>query len=186
MDLWSHQQPASAHEMLKSQPPSADNAWNALMLVIGWIKHAETKAAATLGASGVIGGVLYTLVRNESTPSLGFGIAASVCAIFMFGAGASAGMALRPRLRSPEESTNLLYYDHIVRMYCTRIDAYTTSLIALLLDHRSLIAAIADQVWANAHVARQKYRWGSLGVISLLLALTALALAAALSALRIS
>lgn len=185
MDSWSHRQPA-APETSASQPepepPNADNAWNALTLVIGWIKHAETKAAATLGASGIIGGILYTLVKNERDPSLGFGISAAVCAVFMFVAGISAGMALRPRLRSPEEPTNLLYYDHIARMYRTRIDAYTDSLIALLLDHRSLVAAIAGQVWANAHVARQKYRWGSLGIISFLLALATLALTATLSA----
>jgi hypothetical protein len=184
MGWWLRRQSVATSEMPTLQSaanhPSPDNAWKTLELIIDWIKHAETKAVATLGVSGVIGGVLYTLVKNEHNASAWFGVSASICAVFMFGAGIGAGMALRPRLRSPKGSANLLYYDHIASKYHTNIDAYTDSLTTLILDHKALIVAIAGQVWANAHVARRKYYWGSVGIISLLLALVALAATAIL------
>jgi len=151
-----------------------DNAWRALALVNDWIKHAETKAVATLAASGVAGGVLYTLVRGEPKPSLAFKVTAVACAVFVLGGGLGAGMALRPRLRSREEPSNLLYYNHLARMYPTRADKYTDALTALVQDPDELMSAVAGQVWANAHVARRKYRWGGAGIACLLLGLAAL------------
>jgi hypothetical protein len=174
--------PAASPTHAESKRPSPDDAWMALALVVDWIKHAETKAVATLAASGVVGGVLYTLAENHRGSDLAFRVAATACGVFAFGAGLGAGMVLRPRLRSPEEPTNLLYYDHIARMYRTGVDAYVDSLTALMLDHRALVDAIAGQIWANAHVARRKYRWGGVGIVSLLLALLTLALTALLDA----
>jgi hypothetical protein len=186
MRWWTRQQPAAvptASSMpAESTGPSPEDAWKALALVVDWIKHAETKAVATLAASGVVGGLLYSLVQSYRGSNLAFRVAATACGVFVFGAGLGAGMTLRPRLRSPEEPTSLLYYDHVARIYRTRVDAYVESLTALMLDRSALLDAITTQIWANAHVARRKYYWGSLGTVSLLLALLMLALTALLNA----
>ena len=42
----------------------AAEAWKAASLVNDWVRHAETKSAGVLAASGVVGGVLYNLVKG--------------------------------------------------------------------------------------------------------------------------
>ena len=43
--------------------PQPDQAWKALGLVNEWVRHAETKVAATLAATGVTAGALLNGVR---------------------------------------------------------------------------------------------------------------------------
>ncbi|WP_150258160.1 Pycsar system effector family protein [Streptomyces venezuelae] len=162
-----------------AQPPNADHAWKALGLVIDWIKHAEAKAAATLAATGVTGGVLYNLVKDVSSPSTWLILSSMLCALAVVGAGACASLVLWPRLNMKEEPTSLLYFHHIARGH-TASDSYAASLIALTQDAESLVAEIAKQGWANAKVARKKYMWGGIAVYILLFALTTLSITAAL------
>ncbi|MFF4251685.1 Pycsar system effector family protein [Streptomyces sp. NPDC001663] len=154
-----------------------DQAWKALSLVVDWIKHAETKAAATLASSGVTATILYNLVKEEKKFSCISLVCASACTLFTALAALCAGLALRPRLRSEEEPTSPLYYHHIARKYERRSgsDLYIEQLKALTADADLLVSEIASQIWANAHVARDKYRWGNYGLTSLLLALPTLA-----------
>ncbi|MBF6164478.1 hypothetical protein IU486_06775 [Streptomyces gardneri] len=42
-------------------------AWRALELVIGLVKHAETKSVAALATAGVLGEVLFVLLRASTT-----------------------------------------------------------------------------------------------------------------------
>ncbi|MFE9310360.1 Pycsar system effector family protein [Streptomyces sp. NPDC007920] len=163
------------------QPPNADHAWKALGLVIDWIKHAETKAGATLGATGVTGGVLYNLVKDVATPSTWLILSSMLCALAVAGAGLCASLVLWPRLKMKEEPTSLLYFHHIARGH-TAGDTYATSLIALTQDVESLVTEIARQGWANAKVAHSKYMWGGRAIRLLLLALVTLAITAALRA----
>ncbi|MEU2617562.1 Pycsar system effector family protein [Streptomyces sp. NPDC007157] len=149
--------------------------------MVDWIKHAESKAAATLASSGVVAAILYNLLKDEKKLNLPSLICTVACAFFAATAALCAGMALRPRLRSREEPKSALYYHHIARKHVRKqgSDTYVEQLKALTADSDLLVAEIAAQIWANAHVARDKYRWGNYGLTSLLLALPALTATAA-------
>ncbi|MCX5124591.1 Pycsar system effector family protein [Streptomyces sp. NBC_00347] len=159
--------------------PNADHAWKALGLVIDWIKHAETKAGATLAATGVTGGVLYNLIKDVTTPSTWLIVSSALCALSVAGAGLCAAMVLWPRLGMKEEPTSLLYFHHIARGH-TASDTYATSLVALTKDMDALVTEIASQGWANSRVAHDKYMWGGWAIRILLIALVALAVSTAL------
>jgi len=177
-------QPPAQTQPAGSDPdiPSSANAWETLKLVSEWIRHAEAKASGTLAGSGIVGGVLYTLVTSQNRNSPAFAIFAAVCAFCVFVAAFAAAMALRPRLHARGAPTSLLNYHHIVRRFRADVDGYTNAFTALLDDPGRLVAAIAAQTWANAHVARKKYRWNNIGMLALLGALAAGAAAAAVVA----
>ncbi|WP_336116253.1 Pycsar system effector family protein [Streptomyces sp. PTD9-10] len=160
-------------------PPNADHAWKALGLVIDWIKHAETKAGATLAAAGVTGGVLYNLVKGVAHPSTGLILSSMLCALSVVGAGLCASLVLWPRLKMKEEPTSLLYFHHIARGHAAG-DTYASSLIELTQNVEALVTEIARQGWANAKVAHNKYMWAGRAIRFLLTALAALSLTAGL------
>ncbi|MFD5492224.1 Pycsar system effector family protein [Streptomyces sp. NPDC127091] len=160
-------------------PPNADHAWKALGLVIDWIKHAETKAGATLAAAGVTGGVLFNLLKDVTTPSRWLIASSILCAISVAGAGLCAAMVLWPRLKMKEDPTSLLYFHHIARGH-TVSNTYADSLSALTKDMDALVREIASQGWANSKVAHDKYMWGGWAIRILLIALVALSVSAAL------
>jgi hypothetical protein len=151
-----------------------------LAFVNGLIQHAEAKAATTLAASGVIGGVLYNLAENERHRSVAFSTSTITCGTFAVTAAGSAALALIPRLGTREEPTSLIYFYHIARKYAKAFGSarYVEELRALSENSDELLREIAAQIWANAHVARQKYRWSSRALVALLLAILALAAAA--------
>lgn len=144
-----------------SLPPQPDQAWKALSLVVDWIKHAETKAGALLGASGVSGGVLYNLVKSQADRSLALNFAAGGAGALLFVSALCAALALRPRLWSTEEPTSNLYYQHIARRHARSngSKSYADLVFELTTDGTKLVNEIAGQVWANAHVANDKYKW---------------------------
>ncbi|MEV6190674.1 Pycsar system effector family protein, partial [Streptomyces albidoflavus] len=158
-------------------PPNPDHAWKALSLVIDWIKHAETKAGATLAAAGVTGGVLYNLVKDVQGPSSWLIISAILCALAVLTTGLCAALVLWPRLRMKEDPTSLLYFHHIARGHATS-DSYAASLLPLTSDIEALVSEIAKQSWANSKVAHTKYMWGGHAIRLLLLALAMLSLTA--------
>ncbi|MGW3872786.1 Pycsar system effector family protein [Streptomyces sp. NPDC005055] len=159
--------------------PNADHAWKALGLVIDWIKHAETKAGATLAAAGVTGGVLYNLMKDVTTPSTWLILASALCALAVAGAGLCAGFVLWPRLKMKEEPTSLLYFHHIARGHAAS-DTYAASFISLTTDMDALVTEIAKQGWANSKVAHEKYMWGGRAIRLLLIALITLCVTAGL------
>lgn len=148
-----------------------------LSLVNDWIRHAETKAAGTMATSGVAAGVLYNLLKDVSGPGKLIGILATICVILIVTAGLAAAWALRPRLWSREEPTSNLYFDHIARRHSKKDggDAFGETIRALSVADFELVGEIAGQIWANAHVARAKYRSANIGLSAVLLALIALA-----------
>lgn len=160
-----------------SLPPQPDQAWKALGLVVDWIKHAETKAGSILAGSGVSGGVLYNLVKSQDERSWALNWAAGGAGALLFLAALGAAMALRPRLRSKEEPTSSLYYLHIARRHSRSggSKAYADSVLELTSDGSKLVNEIAGQVWANAHVASDKYRWINWAMAAFLLGLLLLA-----------
>lgn len=156
---------------------SPDQAWKMLSLVNDWIKHAETKASGTMAAAGVAAGVLYNLLKDVSCPGKLIGIPAAICVVLVVTAGLAAAWALRPRLWSREEPTSNLYFDHIARRHSKKAGAgaFGETIRTLSAADFELVGEIAGQIWANAHVARAKYRWANIGLSAVLLALIALA-----------
>lgn len=157
-----------------------DQAWRMLGLVNDWIKHAETKAAGTIATAGVAAGVLYNLLKDVTASGNSIKVPAVICAILIVLAGLSAAWALWPRLRSREEPTSNLYFDHIARRHSRNagVAEYEKVVRSLSAEDATLIGEIAGQIWANAHVARAKYKWAGVGLSAVLLALAALAVTA--------
>ncbi len=177
--------------MTDTTPPAPtvgdpEQAWKALTLVTDWVKHAESKAAATLAAAGVIGGVLYGLVKDQRHPSGALDAASVICGLLSLAAALFAGLSLVPRVWSTKEPTSALYFHHIARRHAraTGSASYSASLRNLIADDEQLINEIADQIWANAHIARDKFRWGNLGLLTILLSVIALAATALIASIQ--
>src|SRR3954451_11200043 len=105
-----------------SPPPppdfsASDDAWRTLTLVVEWVKHAETKAAATLASTGVVAGLLYNLVSQARKPGVAFAVVASATAAAVVVAAVGAGAALRPRLSVGAVPLSLLYYQGIANRF---------------------------------------------------------------------
>ncbi|MEI5098342.1 DUF5706 domain-containing protein [Streptomyces sp. PmtG] len=132
----------------------------------------------------MVGGVLYSLSTGGEDHSAWFAAAAALSVVCAVASGLSAGLVLWPRQRlsGAVTSTSLLFYDHIGREYAAGHTDYRDRLNALLRDEDALVAAVAEQIWANAVVARRKFRWVARSIGLLLVSLIALAVAAVLSA----
>lgn len=154
----------------------AAEAWKAMGLVNDWVKHAETKAATTLAAAGVIGGVLYNLVKDLTTFDCLMKLAIPLCGLLILIAAGCAIAALWPRLAGGGPPTSTLYFDHIARKHPHFAAAYVEELRALVCSPDELISQLGQQVWANARVARRKYQAVGWGLVSLFSGGAALAL----------
>jgi len=161
-------------------PPATDDAWRTLLLVVDFVKHAETKAAATLAFAGVLGGVLYTLVSQQKKPGVVLIVAAAGCALTIVATAVAAGVALRPRVRVRLEGSSpaLLFYRSVADRFPDDADAYVRQFTALTADRPALLAAVAEQIWANSVVATRKYRAAHVAVTASLVASGALAVTA--------
>lgn len=164
--------------------PDPDQAWKALSLVNDWIKHADTKVAATLAATAATAIALFNLANNEAKPNDVFIVAASGCGAILFWTVCCALAALTPRRRATKDATpkvydNLLFYNHIANAYPSgKKAAYVDAFSRLTMDDAVLTKHIAEQVHANAAVADQKFGWVDKAIGSLALAVGFFALAA--------
>jgi hypothetical protein len=159
--------------------PDPDPAWKTLGLINDWVKHAETKGAGSLAAAGVIGGILFNVIKDRPHVNIGVGIAATACAICVVVAALFAAASLWPRLRGREQPTSPLYFSHIARAH-TDISTYRDTFRLLTADKEQIIREVAAQVWANAHVAHKKYRWAGYAIAAVIGALLCLAITAIL------
>lgn len=91
--------------------PEPDQAWKALSLVNDWIRHAETKVAATLAATGVSAGILFTIWRDWSDPSWLAVIVGYFSALALLAAGWACAMGLLPRRTAASEKDGFI--DHV-------------------------------------------------------------------------
>ncbi|MDP9824062.1 Pycsar system effector family protein [Nocardioides massiliensis] len=162
--------PVTEVEEDASAPVDAAEAWKAVGLVNEWVRHAETKAAAALATAGVIGGVLFSLVKDQTVFSLTIKIFGPASGALAFAAGIAAVVALWPRLRATEPPTSLLYFDHIARKYPRNNQGaeYVAALKGLVADPDGLLEQLGQQVWANARVARRKFRWAGWAMVALI------------------
>ncbi len=185
---------------IAADPPSApsqpnpDHAWKTLSLVNEWVKHGETKSAATLAAAGVGAGVLYNLVKNQSDPSVWLSITAGLSGLLLVLSGLAALGALTPRLHLPtsgwvnrlnekrrsrnatgdqppapatstaDDPANPLFFEHIARDYPRDVHTYPKVLAALAANDAALTEHIARQVHANSLIAHRKFTFANRAV----------------------
>jgi hypothetical protein len=169
-------------------PPDPEQAWRALALVNDWVKHAETKLAAVLAATGVSGGVLFNLVKDQTHYSHLYGLAATVCGLSVVAAGIFAVIGLYPRVRlrrkSTEDTVNPLFFHDVARAYKGDAPSYQAVLHTLTTNPDDLVRHISQQVHANAAVAQRKYLWANRAIRALILDLLALGAVATITALK--
>lgn len=83
--------------MVDDVEPDPDQAWKALSLVNEWVRHAETKVAATLAAAGVSGGLLYSIAKDWPQASLLAWLVGHLAAGMLVVTAWTCGMGLMPR-----------------------------------------------------------------------------------------
>lgn len=160
-----------------------ENSWKTLDLVLSLIKHAETKAIATLAASGVVGQILFALVQPGSKKApIAVLVSAGVCALFVTGSGLCAMCVLWPRLKSGDSASNLLYFGDFMGDRSLTRQRYVQAMVELSRRPDDIAEQLAAQVWANADVARRKFRFADSAVSCLLVAMVVLAVTAFVSA----
>jgi hypothetical protein len=163
---------------------TTDDAWKLLDVVVGWVKHAEAKAVATLAAAGVVGGLLYNVVRSEPQPSFPLEVCAALCGILVMATAVCSACALWPRLQFSGTSRSLLYFSHIVQDHEKDEGAYGEAFRTLADDQNKMLGQLASQIWTNSRIATQKYWWSNLALVALLLAIGAIASTAGLALLK--
>jgi hypothetical protein len=162
-------------------PANAEAGWRILSIVNDWTKHAEGKAVAVLASSGVLGSLLYTLVKGADRLPTAVVVTALVSASLLLLTATCASIALRPRLRTAGQPTNPLFYDHVARRHRDGPQSYRLVLAALANDSKALLDAVADQIWATSRTARAKYRWANRALVLLMPAIASLVLTAVLT-----
>jgi hypothetical protein len=162
----------------------AAEAWKAVSLVNDWVRHAETKSAGILAFSGVVGGVLYNLIKSPADFDCWVRLGASTCGLFVFVAAVCASCALWPRLAAREPATSVLYFEHIAREHPGSPEDYIKRLKEVLSSSDALVEQLGQQVWANARVARKKFTWAGYALVSLLVAVAGLTIVVCDLALR--
>jgi hypothetical protein len=168
-------QPQPACENRPSPDPG--HAWNVLAVVSESIRHAEMKGALIMGAAGAVGGLLYNLYGNDTHHRIIVDVAVAFCGLSTVAAATFAALCLTPRLRSKDGPNSVVYFHHIARRHntATGFADYGAVLKTMSSDHDRLIEDIAAQIWANAHIACQKFLMARLGVIAILTAFVTLA-----------
>jgi hypothetical protein len=152
-----------------------ERAWKVFDVINAKIEHADTKAAAILGACGIAAAAVIGLISVRSNNDIALAVAAATSAAFILAAATfSCGVLWPRRLRSgPPES--LLYFDHIARRGQAAPGAYRDELRALLIDPEALSCEVIKQAWATAHVAAKKYDFLDRAMISMFGVLVTLA-----------
>ncbi|HEU5352916.1 MAG TPA: Pycsar system effector family protein [Actinocrinis sp.] len=179
------QAPDTEVEANASAPdPNPDQVWRVLDHVTRMVTHAENKAALTLASAGVLAGSLYSVVHGAHGIGAPTATVTAVCGALILAASVCAGISLWSRIWPKQEPINLIYFHHVARRY-QRGDQqsaarYAEALVALTRQPDRLAADIAEQVWANAHVATSKYLWVNRGLAALLAAAALLGIACAL------
>lgn len=172
-----------------SAQPDLEQAWKTLALVNDMVKQAEAKLGVVLATTGVAVAILFNLVNGKTAVGdLPFDVAAAANAFFAAAAGTCAMIGLYPRINSrrriASDPVNPLFFYDIACAFDGDPAGYEARLKALIASQYELTAHLAQQIHANAMVARAKYSWANRAVRALLLDLLALASLAAVIALR--
>ncbi|MEW1735866.1 Pycsar system effector family protein [Nocardia beijingensis] len=154
-----HRWRRSAQQLDESVPHSSDEVWRILAQGHDWIKFADTKAAADLTASGVLGGLALKSLppwdRMGDAP-LHYWLMLLSC-IF---AGASALIALfvlTPRVKN-NHGSSLIFFRDIALTHRTA-DSYRQKVEEVAAANGgSLVNDAYEQIWSVAMVAKMKFQ----------------------------
>lgn len=138
---------------------NADHAWKLLSLVNEWIRHADSKATATLAFTGALGALLYNLVKNLADTGLCLDALVVLTCALLGSATILCGLTLAPRTHDQEahpDEINRIFFGSISKHYQGRRPEYRDVLSTLTSDPQELVRDLADQIHANARIAAQK------------------------------
>lgn len=158
--------------------PNPEHAWKALALVNEWIRHADAKAGVTLAFTGVLGAMVFNLVKNvdRRTPMFDLFVVLA-CALLVLTAGLC-GWTLTPRVNDRDadpESINRLYFGSISRHFGGRRPEYVEVLSTLTAVPPELVKDLAHQIHTNAKIATVKTKYAKWAIRSALAAGAAVA-----------
>jgi hypothetical protein len=161
-----------------------EQVWHVLDATNRWVAHGEGKAALALASAGAIAGALFAVVQAAHHVSVLSGCAIALCGAFDLAAAVCAALCLWARLGADAEPTSLIFFHHLARKYGDRADEYVEALLESVRDGEKLSVDIARQIWANAQVAKRKFRWANLSVAALIGTLVSFAAACVSLAVR--
>lgn len=166
-------------------PADVEQAWKILALVNEWIRHSEAKTAATLAASGVTGGLLFSLFRAFQSPTIWQIVCVSIGAAAAVTAFVCSAASLRPRLswKKQQDTTthgnnttrfNPLFFQDVAHGFKGDHVAYVEKLLQVTGDCKQLFEQVCHQIVANSSVASRKFSWNNRALCALLVAVAAL------------
>ncbi|MGD8150433.1 Pycsar system effector family protein [Ornithinimicrobium sp. Y1694] len=138
---------------------TAEQAWKLLSMVNEWIRFADAKAGATLAFSGVMGTLLYNLVKDLHQRTTWLDVTVVLTCTLLFLAVLLAGWTIAPRMKGKDvvpDTINNLYFASIAANYKGNRLAYREELGRLSTDSQALVEELADQIHVNATIATAK------------------------------
>lgn len=138
---------------------TAEQAWKVLSMVNGWIQFADAKAGATLAFSGVMGTLLYNVVKDLHQRSPWLDVTVVLTCTLLFLAVLLAGWAIAPRMKDKDVvpgAISNLFFASIAANYKGNRLAYRYELRRLSTDNHALVEELADQIHVNATIATAK------------------------------
>jgi len=138
-----------------------EDAWRLLLMVNDWIKFADAKAGAALAVSGVMGTLLYNLVKDLQHRPFLLNVSVVLTCIALFLTVFFAARTLTPRLgckSATSESINLLFFVDIAKNYQGDRLGYRRDLEKLSSASHALFEQVADQIRINSIIATEKTR----------------------------
>ena len=163
--------------------PQPDQAWKALSITNEWIRHSDTKTAATLAFVGFTATLMFNLLRDLESWTCALSLTTVLGVGALLGAIWFSGTALLPRLKAQtsvhpdaaEDTVSLLFFGDIARHYADDGPSYSQVLSLLTADPERLTQQIASQIHVNARIATLKFHRVNRAIISELVAVAALA-----------
>jgi hypothetical protein len=144
--------------------PTAD-LWTALSHINEWVRFADTKAAGTLAADGLIGGAMlsYFAGPGGGYRSVPVAILAALTGALTLASALCCLLCLIPRLRSGRPS-RLLYFQGVAAF--PTADDYRRAVEAALREG-GLLGELVDELWSRSRAASLKYRYATYGIVLL-------------------
>jgi preprotein translocase subunit SecY len=148
--------------------------WRALDLVQGSIQFADAKAATILLIDGAVATVATGRLVDAHSYLQGNYVligAVIVGATMWLLSAYNAVQCLRPRIGG-EDPISLIYFSHIVRRFPRDFREYQRAAQNELATSDQVVSQLAQQVWANAHIAQRKHSNARLALDFLILTVT--------------
>lgn len=158
--------------------PNPDHGWKLLGLVNEWIHHSDAKAGVTLAFTGVLGTMVFSLVKDFDQRSSLFDVIAVIACVLLALTAGLCGWTLTPRVNDEDadpESINRLFFASISTHFRGDRPRYSEVLSTLTADPQELVKDLADQIHANARIATVKAKYAKWAIRSALAAGAAVA-----------